>query len=157
MKLIKPSVCIKEQDKGLEGVLKQIEWVGRHCYMSMDKITEDSAKEFVDKLIKSKHLAMLEHGTVYLKVPVETWQDCWHEWIFMFPDVVPWISIDCDGKYHYITTNLRHIIEGEVGMKTVSTYWCEPTECHEKRYTLKFTTSIGITRELIRHKLLCVA
>ena len=75
----------------------------------------------------------------------------------MFPDVVPWISIDCDGKYHYITTNLRHIIESEVGMKTVSTYWCEPTECHEKRYTIKFTTSIGITRELIRHKLLCVA
>ena len=110
MKLIEPKVEIIQQEPNLEGIYKQIEQAARTCYKSEDRITDASAKEFVDKLIKNKHFAMLEHGTVYLKVPVETWQDCWHEWIFMFPDVVPWISIDCDGKYHYITTNLRHII-----------------------------------------------
>ena len=47
-------------------VYKQIELAGRTCYKSEDKITEDSAKEFVDRMIKSGHGAMLEHGTVYL-------------------------------------------------------------------------------------------
>ena len=44
MRLIKPSFEIKEQESGLNGVYKQIEWAGRHCYKSLDKITEDSAK-----------------------------------------------------------------------------------------------------------------
>ena len=42
-----------------------IEKIGRTCYKSEDKITEDSAKGFVSRLIKSKHWAMLEHETVY--------------------------------------------------------------------------------------------
>ena len=66
MKLIKPYFEIWEQPAGLEGVYKQIEKVGRVCYKSEDKITEDSAKPFVDRMIKSGHGAMLEHGTVYL-------------------------------------------------------------------------------------------
>ena len=44
MKLIKPSFLIKEQEPELEGIYKQIEWAGRHCYKSLDKITENSAK-----------------------------------------------------------------------------------------------------------------
>ena len=55
MKLIKPSFEIKEQQSGLDGLYKQIEWAGRHCYKSLDKITENSAKEFVDRMIKSGH------------------------------------------------------------------------------------------------------
>ena len=65
MKLIKPYFEIWEQSAGLEGVYKQIEKVGRVCYKSDDKITEDSAKPFVDRMVKSSHGAMLEHGTVY--------------------------------------------------------------------------------------------
>ena len=48
MKLIKPSFEIWNQPAGLEGVYKQIEKVGRVCYKSEDKITEDSAKPFID-------------------------------------------------------------------------------------------------------------
>lgn len=55
MKLIKPNVVILEQQPGLDGIYKQIEWAGRHCYKSLDKITEDSAKAFVDRMIKSGH------------------------------------------------------------------------------------------------------
>ena len=66
MKLIKPSFTIIEQGSGIEGVYKQIEMAGRTCYKSEDKITETSAKEFVDRMIKSGHGAMLEHGTIYL-------------------------------------------------------------------------------------------
>ena len=69
MKLIKPGFVIIKQEPGLDGLYKQIELAGRTCYKSEDKITIDSAKGFVDRMIKSGHGAMLEHGTVYLKVP----------------------------------------------------------------------------------------
>lgn len=45
-----------------------IELAGRTCYKSEDKITENSAKEFVERMIKLGHGAMLEHGTIYLTV-----------------------------------------------------------------------------------------
>lgn len=67
MRLIKPSFEIIEQEPGLEGIYKAIELAGRNCYKSESNIKEGSAKEFVDRMIKSKHLAMCEHGTVYLK------------------------------------------------------------------------------------------
>ena len=75
MKLCKPLFEIWEQSAGLEGVYKQIEKVGRVCYKSEDKITEDSAKPFVDRMVKSGHGAMLEHGTVYLFIPWNEWYD----------------------------------------------------------------------------------
>lgn len=74
MKLIKPSFTIIEQPSGIEGIYKQIELAGRNCYKSEEKITEDSAKEFVDRMIKSGHGAMLEHGTVYLRIPIEEYE-----------------------------------------------------------------------------------
>ena len=55
MKLVKPSFEIKKQEPGLEGIYKQIEWAGRTCYKSHDKMTENSAKEFVDRMIKNRH------------------------------------------------------------------------------------------------------
>ena len=50
-------------DGGIEE-LKLIEQVGRTCYKSEDKITEDgeSARRFVKMLIKNGHEAMIEHG-----------------------------------------------------------------------------------------------
>lgn len=68
MKLIKPSWKILEQESGIDGIYKAIERAGRTCYKSEDKITENSAKPFVDRMVKSGHGAMLEHGTVYLKL-----------------------------------------------------------------------------------------
>lgn len=146
MKLIEPSVELIEQEPGIEGIYKQIERAGRICYKSEDKITEDSAKKFVDMLINNGHGAMLEHGTVYLII--KWWQ------IFKFFRYLlnPYSKIR---RFKYITTNLRVLIEND--QLDDLQYLCEPTEYHEKRYTLKFTTSIGITRELIRHKIVCVA
>ena len=74
MKLCKPLFEIWEQSAGLEGVYKQIERVGRVCYKSENKITEDSAKPFVDRMIKSGHGAMLEFGTIYLRIPIEEYK-----------------------------------------------------------------------------------
>ena len=157
MRLIKPSFKIKEQDLGLDGIYKQIEWAGRHCYKSLDKITENSAKEFVDRMIKSGHGAMLEHGTVYLKVPnnvVDKGFQFGTNWSTLCLN--PYTRYNSDGEYYYYTTNYRVIIEHD--LQGVLEYLCEPTEYHEKRICVKFICDRGVSHEFVRHKIiLCVA
>ena len=60
MKLIKPSYKILSEIDS-DRILKAIEVAGRTCYKSEDKITSDSAKEFVRKIIKSGHESVIEH------------------------------------------------------------------------------------------------
>lgn len=55
MNLIKPKFEILEQQSGIDGIYKMIELAGRTCYRSEDKITPDSAKGFVERMIKSGH------------------------------------------------------------------------------------------------------
>lgn len=45
-------------------LLRSIERSARVCYKSEDKITDDSARKMVKNLIKSGHLAMLEHESI---------------------------------------------------------------------------------------------
>ena len=72
MKLINSKVEILEPTGyTINDIYKQIEIAGRTCYKSEDKITPTSAKEFVDRMIKSGHGAMLKHGTVYLTIPTK--------------------------------------------------------------------------------------
>ena len=157
MRLIESKVELLPQPAGLEGVYKQIEIAGRTCYKSEDKITPDSAKEFVDRMITNGHTAMLEHGTVYMCVPIEDWDKDAHEWEFMFPEGLPWVSRNCDGRFHLITTNLRHIVEGGVGVETMTKYLCEPVNGHEKRISVRFTCDRGVSHELVRHRVFSFA
>lgn len=48
-----------------------IEKIGRICYKSEDKITDDSASKFVRMLAENGHTAMLEHATIYFECPQE--------------------------------------------------------------------------------------
>lgn len=70
MKVIKPSfeVLTPISHFGIKE-LQHIEKIGRVCYKSEDKITEDgeSAKKFVAMLIKRGHEAMIEHGSISVK------------------------------------------------------------------------------------------
>lgn len=59
-------------DELIEDMYRHIEICGRNCYKSEDRITETSYKKFVDNLMKLGHGAMLEHGTIYLVIPVGT-------------------------------------------------------------------------------------
>ena len=154
MKLIKQSFEILDQQCGLEGIYKQIERAGRTCYKSEDKITEDSAKEFVDRMIKSGHGAMLEHGTVYLAMPIETMipieANGWGKYT-KNPYSKGFKVCNVDGQKRVaITTNLRVLVEN--GWLDDLQYICEPTEYHEKRITVKFITDQGILREFTRHR-----
>jgi thymidylate synthase (FAD) len=163
MKLIKPSFEIREQPSGLEGVYKQIERVGRVCYKSEDKITEDSAKPFVDRMIASGHGAMLEHGTVYLKCETEVINRYIHpedgeEEDFNKLEKYEYNSYSVtndDGIYLYVTTNLRVLVEND--WLDDLQYICEPTEYHEKRITVKFVCDRGVSHEFVRHRVFSFA
>lgn len=50
-----------------ETILKRIEEVGRVCYKSEDKITDESAPKFVKMLIERGHEAMIEHCSFSVK------------------------------------------------------------------------------------------
>lgn len=63
MKIIKPAATPMPHDCSPQ---QFIEKIGRVTYKTEDKITDDSAAKFVDRLIKSKHWAMLEHEIAYL-------------------------------------------------------------------------------------------
>lgn len=153
MKLIKPSVEIIPQSKGLEGVYKQIEKAGRTCYKSEDKITEDSAKKFVDMLANNKHGAMLEHGTVYLNIPIKFGNHVTIEEYLENP--YSRVGKDKDNHNWCVTTNLRVLTEND-WLEDLQ-YICEPTEHHVKRVTAKFTIDNGIMREFTRHRTMSFA
>lgn len=157
MKLIKPSFEIWEQPAGLEGVYKQIERVGRVCYKSEDKITEDSAKPFVDRMIKSGHGAMLEHGTVYLYIRRKGNESLEVDRYLMNPysKVVFSQSPNSRDMEIYITTNLRVLVEN--GWLDDLKYICEPTEYHERRVTVHFVCDRGISHEFVRHRVMSFA
>ena len=144
MKLIKPSFEVLEQAPGLTGVYKQIEIAGRTCYKSEDKITETSAKEFIERMVKSGHGAMLEHGTVYLKIQ----SDIVNEGncnLDLFTDGNPYSRWYIKDGYWYVTTNFRVLIEQhEIDLLQ---YICEPTEYHEKRVSVKFICDRGVSHK----------
>ena len=156
MNIVNFSAKYIPQEYTLEGIYKQIEQAGRTCYKSEDKITKDSAKAFVERMIISGHLSMLEHGTVYLTIPLFEWRDR-QEFDNCIYSTNPYCHVILeDEDFHHmrgnvhITTNYRVIIENELSDDLK--FRCEPTEHHIKRYTIKLTTNIGVTREGNRHR-----
>lgn len=160
MKLIKPSFEIWEQKPALEGVYKQIERAGRVCYKSEDKITKNSANEFVDRMVDSGHHAMLEHGTVYLEIPYGEMLDNGdfeNESLLQRYIDNPYSSVtnnEVDDNW-YITTNYRVLIENK--WLDLLKYQCNPTEYHKKRIAVKFICDRGVSHEFVRHRVFSFA
>lgn len=149
MKLIESSVQIIEE----KDPYKMIELAGRTCYKSEDKITENSAKEFVDRMIKLGHGAMLEHGTVYLTITAASPEVRKYE-INPYSRVKK-ISVDGINGRAYITTNYRVLVENK--WLDDLKYQCDPTPSHEKRITVKFICDRGVSHEFVRHRVFSFA
>ena len=66
MKIINASYRIETPIDGAE-MLKRIEKAGRTCYKSEDRITDESAKAFVRKLIERGHESVLEHASITVR------------------------------------------------------------------------------------------
>lgn len=160
MRLIKPYYEIIEQSPELGGLYSHIELCGRVCYKSEDKITEDSSKTFVDRLIKSGHTSVLEHGTVYLTLIYEgsnihqanvlysRYGDNRFSKVFFIDERA--IGGKYLGRTCYVTTNYRVLLENN--WLDDLKYQCEPTKYHEKRYSVRFICDRGISHELVRHR-----
>ena len=175
MKFIKPRIEVIEQKPGLIGMFKQIEMAGRTCYKSEANITDDSAEKFVNRMIASKHTAMLEHGTLYLDVPIggiaEDKEYMWKNSIVQFFKKNSYSRVNkyrtlqrvdddtMTSIYHYaITTNYRVFIEqipwDELRLEKdyVLSFACEPTKYHDRRITIKMFTDRGVSAEANRHR-----
>lgn len=177
MRLINSGLEILEQQSGLDGMYKQIELAGRTCYKSEDKITEDSAKAFVDRMIKSGHGAMLEHGTVYLSLgrcPIKPIELCetpeeeltaeqltelreylQHSSAWNFYDKNKYSKVVVIGVSKFVTTNLRVLVENK---RLADLKWfTKPTQFHEKRVTVKWACDRVTGESFLRHRVFSFA
>lgn len=155
MKLIKPSFEIYEQGPGLEGIYEAIERAGRTCYKSK-RPEGQTAKDFVDRMIASQHYAMLEHGTVYLKITKkDVWAGLGDNWVLDTYGSNPYSSVGEHYGDYFVTTNYRVLVEHN--WLDDLKYLCEPTEHHEKRVTVRFTTDRGVSHEFVRHRVFSFA
>lgn len=156
MKIVHSSFEIWDPDHyDLISQYRHIEKVGRVCYKSEDKITDISYEGFISRLKKSQHYAMLEHGTLYLKMSFD----------------LPLVDFFLYNKYShvndnydksrkhwaYITTNLRVCIENNLDMDKLKWYMVNPSEYHEKRVTVHFTCDRGVSHEFVRHRVFSFA
>lgn len=143
MKFLEPVTQIIQQPEGLDGIYKQIEYVGRSCWMSQHMIKEDSAISFVHSLQENGHTAPFEHGTVYLKMPSGVSGVRYSR--------NPYSRYFNDGSNEYITTNYRVIVENN---------WFDDLqyivpfdkEHHVPRITFHFVCQRAISAEFNRHR-----
>ena len=152
MRVNLPHFEIWEQEPGLHGIYRQVERAGRVCYKSEDHQTEDSAEPFARRMMANHHTAMLEHATVYLTFDCPDGQ---------VPDDAkryvdnPFTHTHLVGDKLYVTTNLR--VVNDNGWTTDPEHVGEPTEHHDRRITVHFTTQIAISREYNRHRVNSIA
>ena len=162
MKLINSNYEIIEPvDYSLDNLYKFVELCGRVCYKSEDKITSDSATKFVNMLINSGHVSVLEHATVYLKIHLDSksTNKFLQEYNYLFEifkrnpySVVGELSNDRGAKDMYVTTNLRVLYEN-VLLDECKQYICnQPEDMHERRYTVRFICDRGVSHEFVRHR-----
>lgn len=143
MKLIKPSYSIIEPTGyTIDDIYKSIELAGKVSHKSENTITEDSAKKFVDRMIKLGHGTTLEFGTVYLYI------DYKHPNFGKITDKYihnKYSKCNCFPNKAYISSNLRILVENN--WLDDLKYLCKPTEYHEKRICVKFICDRGVSHK----------
>ena len=162
MKFITPHFEIWQQGNTLADIWKHIARCTRVCYQSTPKENGETDEEFVKRVIlrnepwnsDTNHLAMLEHGTVYLTLPVDysskKYNTIEHGYLYN-----PYSKIDYEDGYLLVTSNLRVLLENN--WLDDLKYICAPTKYHVRRVTVSFTTNIGVTREFNRHRVNSIA
>lgn len=148
MKIIEQSVEIITEPNPL----KRIELVGRVCWKSEHRITEDSAKPFVTGLIKRGHTSPLEHARVV--VPRN------NKSFLLYAINEPYGYRDRHRKAYHKgrvsadVLNVRDLwnVGGYSNRKDDFVSEVEKLQNANDYMTVKFITDIGMTRELLRHR-----
>lgn len=84
MQVIEPSVELLPHPATPLDTMRHIEQCGRVCYKSEGKITPDSYKRFIARIISSGHEAVLEHGNINLR--------CDFDMMHWFTHMCKWIE-----------------------------------------------------------------
>lgn len=66
MQVIAPSFEIMHFPEA-ESILRHLELAGRVCYKSEDKITEESAGNFISRIVRSGHESVIEHAAATVR------------------------------------------------------------------------------------------
>ena len=154
MRLINQSYEICNQtDFSISGIYKHIEKCTRVAYKSEDKITEDSAISFVDKLLNMKHLAPIEFGTIHFKMPITLLKTFAEDLMYHNLYNMEWLKCKAVDNYAYFTTNYRHWLVMIDKVAYLKDYFIEEdNEYYPKRYTVKLITSRTVSHEVVRHR-----
>lgn len=158
IKMIDPKVELLEGND----IFKSIELAGRTCYKSEDKITDDSAKGFVERMMQNKHTAMLEHGTVYLtiEVPCDSKgnvdkESLEYDYIQLMSNnpysQVRFLKTPSYKYTGFITTNYRVLYESPF-YEELQKYITSPTIYHNKRISFRIVTNRQVSHELVRSR-----
>lgn len=164
IKVINQNVEVWSQ-KGysLNDIYDHIARCARVCYQSTPKNNEETSYDFLvrtlfrgtePKDINTKdltkyHLSVCEHGTVHLKYPTFMPRAAAQSIRFIHNN---YSRIKEHDSYIYVTTNMRVLIEH---------HWLDELEFidntpnspyYAERETINFTTDIGASRELNRHR-----
>ena len=142
-------------------MFKHIEICGRTCYKSEDKITDNSYIKFINRLEKDEHGAMLEHGTIYLIIPVGTpIDDPQYMWKI---DIVNFFIKNKFSKVN--TEDINENVDVEVkgyGMRTqasvtlyyITTNWRVIFEAKDKQIIKYFLDNYHIEKESLKDSIL---
>ena len=154
MKLINQSYEICNQtDFSISGIYKHIEKCTRVAYKSEDKITEDSAESFVNKLLNMKHLVPMEFGTIHFKMPITLLKTFAEDLMYYNLYNMEWIKCKAIDNYAYFTTNYRHWLVMIDKINYLKDYFTEEdNEYYPKRYTVKLITNRTVSHEVVRHR-----
>lgn len=158
------------REQYLENMYKHIERCGRTCYKSEDRITPDSSKKFVNGLVKSKHLSVLEHGAIYLEYIFNPEKNDGKEFFKRYTlnpysklkskalefedkpleEQIIGEKIKVTKAAMYVTTNFRVLVENN--WLDDLQYLCQPTEYHDIRHTVLLHSCIHVYKDLTRHR-----
>ena len=164
IKVVNPSVEIWNQEGyTLDAIWKHIARCARVCYQSIPKYTGeddysflvrtlfrgDEPKDINTKDLVKYHLSVCEHATIHLKYPLILSQAAARVSRFIHNQYSK--VRECDGCI-YVTTNMRVLIEHH-WMDELEFIDTTPNCLHyNERTTVNFTTDIGTSRELNRHR-----
>lgn len=150
MELLKSRAYI-EQPLGwdLQSMYEHIERCGRTCYKSEWKIEPGSAEKFVNMIASHKGGdSPLEHGTVYLTVPM---QRAAASDISGFYSANKFSKVSTDLKNIYISTNYRVISQN--GRHDDLDFMTDPRpEFHFPRLTVRFIMDRIGSQSFVRHR-----
>ena len=128
--------------------LKRIEYAGRICYQSLDKIKPGSDWKFVCNLVKHGHMTPLEHA--YFGVPAKLFSQDQLAHVWSKDSDSPFLQhVFCKQDGNKVYGTLRAFLNAGLDLEKVKPYM---TRNCKDFVTFVITTDRGVATEFYRHR-----